>query len=103
MALSPDLLWYPVRGQPRLRMAPDVLVALGRPKGYRGSYRQWEVSRPRTTASGRFRFVVIATQTQGRAGPGGSCQVAGRNPDSWQDISCVGGEPTNPPEGAHEP
>ena len=37
-----DLLWYPVRGQPTLRRAPDVLVALGRPKGYRGSYRQWE-------------------------------------------------------------
>ena len=37
-----DLLWYPVRGQPRVRMAPDVLVALGRPKGDRGSYKQWE-------------------------------------------------------------
>jgi Uma2 family endonuclease len=37
-----DLLWYPVRGEPKIRLAPDVLVALGRPKGYRGSYRQWE-------------------------------------------------------------
>ena len=37
-----DLLWYPVEGQPEIRIAPDVLVALGRPKGYRGSYRQWE-------------------------------------------------------------
>ena len=37
-----DLLWYPVEGQPDIRVAPDVLVALGRPKGYRGSYRQWE-------------------------------------------------------------
>lgn len=37
-----DLLWYPVQGQPTLRQAPDVLVALGRPKGDRGSYRQWE-------------------------------------------------------------
>ncbi|MBI2376174.1 MAG: Uma2 family endonuclease [Deltaproteobacteria bacterium] len=37
-----DLLWYPVEGDPKLRAAPDVLVALGRPKGYRGSYRQWE-------------------------------------------------------------
>lgn len=37
-----DLLWYPVEGDPRTRAAPDVLVALGRPKGERGSYKQWE-------------------------------------------------------------
>jgi len=37
-----DLLWYPVRGEPTVRAAPDVLVAFGRPKGYRGSYKQWE-------------------------------------------------------------
>ncbi len=37
-----DLLWYPVEGRPDLRTAPDALVALGRPKGYRGSYNQWE-------------------------------------------------------------
>jgi Uma2 family endonuclease len=37
-----DLLWYPVEGEPGTRTAPDVLVAFGRPKGYRGSYRQWE-------------------------------------------------------------
>lgn len=37
-----DLLWYPVEGHPEIRVAPDVLVALGRPKGHRGSYRQWE-------------------------------------------------------------
>jgi len=37
-----DLLWYPVQGEPRIRVAPDVLVALGRPKGDRGSYRTWE-------------------------------------------------------------
>ncbi len=36
-----DLLWYPVEGNNRLRVAPDVLVAFGRPKGYRGSYKQW--------------------------------------------------------------
>lgn len=36
-----DLLWYPVEGDPKTRMAPDALVAFGRPKGYRGSYRQW--------------------------------------------------------------
>jgi Uma2 family endonuclease len=37
-----DLLWYPVEGQPGIRTAPDAMVAFGRPKGYRGSYRQWE-------------------------------------------------------------
>ncbi len=36
-----DLLWYPVERHPEIRVAPDVLVAFGRPKGYRGSYRQW--------------------------------------------------------------
>ncbi len=36
-----DLLWYPVEGQPKVRAAPDAMVAFGRPKGYRGSYRQW--------------------------------------------------------------
>ncbi|QUS59338.1 Uma2 family endonuclease [Synechocystis sp. PCC 7339] len=37
-----DLLWYPVEGHPEIRVAPDVMVALGRPKGKRGSYRQWQ-------------------------------------------------------------
>src|SRR4051812_19794916 len=37
-----DLLWYPVEGDPKIRTAPDTMVAFGRPKGYRGSYRQWE-------------------------------------------------------------
>jgi Uma2 family endonuclease len=37
-----DLLWYPVEGDNKTRTAPDAMVALGRPKGYRGSYRQWE-------------------------------------------------------------
>jgi Uma2 family endonuclease len=37
-----DLLWYPVEGDPATRSAPDVMVAFGRPKGYRGSYKQWE-------------------------------------------------------------
>lgn len=36
-----DLLWYPVEGNPRIRMVPDVLIASGRPRGERGSYRQW--------------------------------------------------------------
>ena len=37
-----DLLWYPVEGDPKTRMAPDAMVVFGRPKGYRGSYKQWE-------------------------------------------------------------
>lgn len=36
-----DLLWYPVEGNNKLRVAPDVMVAFGRPKGDRGSYQQW--------------------------------------------------------------
>jgi len=36
-----DLLWYPEEGNPRVRSAPDVMVAFGRPKGNRGSYQQW--------------------------------------------------------------
>ena len=37
-----DLLWYPVEGRPDIRVAPDVFVVFRRPKGYRGSYRQWQ-------------------------------------------------------------
>src|SRR5438445_3715461 len=37
-----DLLWYPVEGDNKTRMAPDAMVAFGRPKGERGPYRQWE-------------------------------------------------------------
>jgi Uma2 family endonuclease len=36
-----DLFWYPVEGSLH-RQAPDVLVVFGRPKGDRGSYKQWE-------------------------------------------------------------
>lgn len=36
-----NLLWYPVEGDNRLRVAPDAMVAFGRPKGKRGSYQQW--------------------------------------------------------------
>jgi Uma2 family endonuclease len=37
-----DLLWYPVEGNNKIRAAPDAMVAFGRPKGHRGSYRTWE-------------------------------------------------------------
>jgi Uma2 family endonuclease len=36
-----DLLWYPVEGNPKYRVAPDTMVVFGRPKGDRGSYKQW--------------------------------------------------------------
>jgi Uma2 family endonuclease len=36
-----DLFWYPVEGDNQTRLAPDVMVAIGRPKGHRGSYLQW--------------------------------------------------------------
>jgi hypothetical protein len=40
--VAADLLWYPIEGDNMTRMAPDVMVAQGRPKGGRGSYRQWQ-------------------------------------------------------------
>jgi Uma2 family endonuclease len=40
--VAADVFWYPVEGEPKTRVAPDVLVAFGRPRGDRGSYKQWE-------------------------------------------------------------
>ncbi len=40
--VSADLFWYPLEGFSEIRMAPDVLVVFGRPKGDRTSYMQWE-------------------------------------------------------------
>lgn len=40
--VSANQLWYPVEGEPFIRAAPDVYVVFGRPKGDRGSYKQWE-------------------------------------------------------------
>jgi Uma2 family endonuclease len=40
--VAADLLWYPVEGRPDIKITLDVMVAFGRPKGARGSYRQWE-------------------------------------------------------------
>jgi Uma2 family endonuclease len=37
-----DLLWYPVQGRNQRCTAPDVMVVFDRPKGDRGSYKQWE-------------------------------------------------------------
>ncbi|MEL6354068.1 MAG: Uma2 family endonuclease [Cyanobacteria bacterium J06627_28] len=36
-----DLFWYPIEGRSDISVAPDVMVALSRPKGKRLSYKQW--------------------------------------------------------------
>jgi Uma2 family endonuclease len=40
--IAGDLLWYPIEGNNKIRRAPDVMVVFGRPKGDRGSYKQWQ-------------------------------------------------------------
>lgn len=42
VCVSADLFWYPVEGEPKIVTAPDVMIAFGRPKGERQSYKQWE-------------------------------------------------------------
>ena len=39
--VASDNLWYPLEGRPDERLAPDVYVVFGRPKGDRGSYMPW--------------------------------------------------------------
>jgi Uma2 family endonuclease len=36
-----DLFWYPIEGDNKTRVAPDVMVVFGRPRRDRGSYMQW--------------------------------------------------------------
>ena len=38
--IAGDLLWYPDKHSEE-RAAPDVMLVFGRPKGHRGSYKQW--------------------------------------------------------------
>ena len=40
--VAADLFWYPVEGRNTRRLAPDSMVAFGRPKGQRGSYQQFK-------------------------------------------------------------
>jgi len=40
--IAGDLLWYPIEGDNTTKLAPDVMVAIGPPKGRRGSYQQWK-------------------------------------------------------------
>lgn len=39
--IAGNLLWYPVKDNNEIRVAPDIFAAFGRPKGERGSYQQW--------------------------------------------------------------
>lgn len=39
--ITGDTFWYPVKGKPSINQAPDTMIVLGRPKGDRGSYKQW--------------------------------------------------------------
>lgn len=40
--IAGDLLWYPIEGDNVTCLAPDVMVVFGRPRGDRGSYKQWQ-------------------------------------------------------------
>ena len=39
--IAADHFWYPVKGNPNIKVAPDVMVVFGRPAGDRRSYKQW--------------------------------------------------------------
>src|SRR4029077_7703581 len=61
-----DLFWYPIQGDNKTRVAPDILVVFGRPKGDRGSYLQWleDKNAPQGT------FEILSPGNRGRAGGG---------------------------------
>ncbi len=40
--IASDLLWYPVKGNPRKRIAPDALVVFGRSNSDKAAYLQWQ-------------------------------------------------------------
>jgi Uma2 family endonuclease len=56
-----DLLWYPVEGNPKYRVAPDAMVVFGRPKGDRGSYKQWEED----NIAPQVVFEILSPNTEG--------------------------------------
>ena|SRR5579883_1524439 len=59
--VAADNLVYPVEGHPEICQAPDVYVALGRPRGHRGSYKVWE-------EGGVFPQVVFEVLSPGNRG-----------------------------------
>ena len=108
-----DLLWYPVEGEPTIRMGPDVLVAFSRPKGDRARTSSGRKvachprsflrsSRPATgpakwtvsfsfTSSTALRNTTSTTRTMGRWKAGGAGGSSGkdrrdgglRQPSAW--------------------
>ena len=40
--VASNLMWYAIEDEPGENAAPDVMLAFGRPKGDRGSYKQWK-------------------------------------------------------------
>ena len=69
-----DLFWYPVKGRPDIRHAPDVIVVFGRPKGHRRSYEQWEAA---TRGTGT---ITARADGAARSGTGGgAASPAGRD------------------------
>lgn len=60
--VAADNLIYPVEGDPKTRTAPDVYVAIGRPKQDRGCYKVWE-------EGGIFPQVIFEVLSPGNRGP----------------------------------
>lgn len=60
--VASNLLWYPVEGQPRIRIAADVMVVFGRPAANRGSWLQW-------IEDGMAPQVVVEVRSPGNTSP----------------------------------
>jgi Uma2 family endonuclease len=64
--IAADLLWYPIQVEvpPAPCQAPDVMVALGRPKGQRRSYLQWQEAQ----VSPQVVFEILSASNKTRKG-----------------------------------
>jgi Uma2 family endonuclease len=64
--IAADLLWYPIQAEvpPAPCQAPDVMVALGRPKGQRRSYLQWQEAQ----VSPQVVFEILSASNKTRKG-----------------------------------
>lgn len=61
--------WYPVQGDPKTVISPDIYVVFGRPKGDRPSYKQWEEGNiPLTVAFEILSPSTTATEMTGKLG-----------------------------------
>jgi hypothetical protein len=107
-----DLLWYAVEGEPTIRIGPDILIAFNRPKGYRGSYKQWEEgnqapqvvfeilspgNRPDDTAS---RNTTSTTRTMGLWKAGDAWGIIWKRSPRWRALSAPGSVSFSIPETA---